>query len=139
MSLARKNQPGFKVCSWVLVLLFVVSLFGADLAYFGQVQAAPGLQLPEPSAMIKLSTPCSYPGLVGLKLDPKNPLNIQFLVNPSDKKTVTKEEAATLIRYFLAGLAINEDDLWVNLSPYEADQMIPEYLAITDLGRDMLA
>ena len=42
-------------------------------------------------------------------------------------------------KYFLAGLTIPEGDLWVNLSPYEKDRMVPEALGQTDLGRDLLA
>ena len=32
-----------------------------------------------------------------------------------------------------------EDDLWVNLSPYEKDRIIPEAFGETELGRDLLA
>ncbi|MBI4309024.1 MAG: hypothetical protein HY591_01700 [Candidatus Omnitrophica bacterium] len=44
-----------------------------------------------------------------------------------------------LIKYFLAALTIKEDDLWVNLSPYEKNRMISEEFGKTELGRDMLA
>lgn len=42
------------------------------------------------------------------------------------------------VRYFLTGLAVPEDDLWVNLSPYEQDRIIPDILSRTDAGLDML-
>ena len=32
-----------------------------------------------------------------------------------------------------------EDDLWVNLSPYEKDRIIPEAFGQTEMGRDLLA
>ena len=50
-----------------------------------------------------------------------------------------KQQANQLVKYFLAGLTIPEGDLWVNLSPYEKDRMVPEALGQTDLGRDLLA
>ena len=36
-------------------------------------------------------------------------------------------------------MTIPKDDLWVNLSPYEKDRIIPDELGKTELGRDMLA
>jgi len=36
-------------------------------------------------------------------------------------------------------LTIPEKDLWVNLSPYEKDRIIPQALGQTALGRDLLA
>ncbi|HQP10866.1 MAG TPA: nucleoside-diphosphate kinase, partial [Candidatus Omnitrophota bacterium] len=48
-------------------------------------------------------------------------------------------ESEKLVKYFLASMTIPKDDLWVNLSPYENDRIIPEELGKTELGRDMLA
>ncbi len=39
----------------------------------------------------------------------------------------------------IKGLTIPEKDLWVNLSPYEKDRMVPQALGETALGRDLLA
>ena len=49
-----------------------------------------------------------------------------------------KKEGEKLIKYFLASLAIPDKDVWVNLSPYEKNRMIPEALGQTDMGRDLL-
>jgi hypothetical protein len=49
-----------------------------------------------------------------------------------------KQDASRLVKYFLASLAIPEKDLWVNLSPYEKDRILPDILATTDMGRDLL-
>ena len=48
-------------------------------------------------------------------------------------------EATRLAKYFLAALTVPQEDLWVNLSPYERDRIIPEQLGYTDMGRDLLA
>src|SRR5258708_2995347 len=50
-----------------------------------------------------------------------------------------KKEGDRLVKYFCACLTIPEKDLWVNLSPYEKDRMIPQSLGQTALGRDLLA
>jgi hypothetical protein len=44
-----------------------------------------------------------------------------------------------LIKYFLASLTIPEKDLWVNLSPYEKDRIIPQSFGLTEMGRDLLS
>ena len=44
-----------------------------------------------------------------------------------------------LTKYFLASLAIPDDDQWVNLSPYEKDRIIKDDFGKTEMGRDLLA
>jgi len=50
-----------------------------------------------------------------------------------------KTESTKLIKYFLASLTIPEKDLWVNLSPYEKNRIIPNSFGLTEMGRDLLA
>ena len=38
----------------------------------------------------------------------------------------------------MAGLTLPQNDLWVNLSPYERERMVPDKLVLTELGEDML-
>ena len=91
------------------------------------------------SNLLLPSAPYDPPVLRGIKINPRDPLKLEFIIDTQDKKSVSPEEADRLINYFLACLAIPEDDLWVNLSPYEQDRIISEQLSYTDLGRDMLA
>ena len=44
-----------------------------------------------------------------------------------------------MVGYFLASLTVPEDQIWVNLSPYEQERMIAEGLGQTEMGRDLLA
>ncbi len=44
-----------------------------------------------------------------------------------------------LIKYFMAALTIPEEDLWVNLSPYEAHRITPQKLGETELGKSLLS
>ncbi|MBF0490853.1 MAG: hypothetical protein HQL15_09645, partial [Candidatus Omnitrophica bacterium] len=50
-----------------------------------------------------------------------------------------KQESARLIKYFLATITTPEKDLWVNLSPYEKDRVVPDAFGQTEMGRDLLA
>ena len=96
------------------------------------------LNLPAPTQLLNVSQNYSFPVLRGLKLDPKNPLNIEFIIDPGAQKAVNQEDAGLLIKYFLAALTIPRENLWVNLSPYESDRIIPGALSQTELGEDML-
>jgi hypothetical protein len=107
-----------------------------------QVHAQQLLGLPEPGVMVSLS-PAYQPTLIkGVTINKDNPFLFDFIVDVGQDKmegNQLKAEGEKLIKYFLAGLAIPEKDLWVNLSPYEKDRTIPEALSQTEMGRDLLA
>ena len=108
-------------------------------------------QLPVPGTMVGESAPFSPLALKGLIVNPQKPLEFQFIVDTGNSLPLRgegtgggnqeqiKQQANQLVKYFLAGLTIPEGDLWVNLSPYEKNRMVPEALGQTDLGRDLLA
>jgi hypothetical protein len=120
-------------------------------------------QLPVPGTMVGVSTPFAPLALKGLIVNPQKPLEFQFIVDTGNsipksmssppteawvqanaligdlQQEQLKQQANQLVKYFLAGLTIPEGDLWVNLSPYEKDRMVPSALGQTDLGRDLLA
>ncbi|MCP3683484.1 MAG: hypothetical protein GY861_12425, partial [bacterium] len=83
-----------------------------------------------------------YPLTVkGIKFYPDNPFKFDFVLDQGDEEynlAHLKQQTQRLADYFLAGLTVPEKDLWVNLSPYEADRIITPDLAMTDMGRDML-
>ena len=124
--------PGAKAIRVLMVAIFLATTIGSN------IQAAV-YNLPEAQQMIPLSETYSFPVLKGLILDLDNPLHIQFVVDTANQGAVTRDEAARLIRYFLAGLTTAQEDLWVNLSPYESQRIIPEQLSRTDLGKDLLS
>ncbi len=95
--------------------------------------------LPTPGTKVmpsQVSTPIM---LNGVKVDPTNPMRFDFILNVTKNDAHLRDDAQRLIKYFLACLSIPEKDLWVNLSPYEKDRMIPDALGKTELGRDLLA
>ena len=119
-----------------IILAFVFILNGFAI---GQVQADE-LLLPKPGIMLKLSPAFNPPILKGIKVYPDNPFKFDFVLSQGDSTPSTaKEEAAKLIKYFMAALTTPEKDLWVNLSPYEKDRIIPESFGQTEMGRDLLA
>ncbi|GEM_PF-3862705 len=129
-------KPQQKLFSKLVFILVLSSFLGTSV---GVNYAHAAMALPEPTQLLNLSATYSFPILKGLKLNPANPLQIEFIIDTASKDTVDKEEADKLIRYFLAGLTIPENDLWVNLSVYEKDRVITNEAIHTDVGRDMLA
>jgi len=94
--------------------------------------------LPQPGVMVHLSPPMNPPMLKGLKVHPNDPLTFDFILDRGDGP-FSKTESSQLIKYFLSGLTIPENDLWVNLSPYEKNRIIPKSFGLTGMGRDLLA
>jgi hypothetical protein len=82
--------------------------------------------------------------LKGLTTYPDQPLKFDFIVEPSviarseTTKQSFKSDSLKLIKYFLASLTTPEEDMWVNLSPYEKNRIVPESLGQTIMGRDLL-
>ena len=129
---------------FVIAIAFLVNTFGS----ITNIQAQ-DFRLPSPGIMVHLSPPFNPAILKGIKVHPDNPFRFEFILDVGDGlKSFTKErvmnrplheESARLIKYFLASLTIPEKDLWVNLSPYEKDRIIPQRFGLTEMGRDLLA
>ena len=126
-----------------LTSVFVLTSFLSTMVLpFPKAHAASVEGLPIPGAQVNLSSAYIPTNIIGLTVHPENPLKIDFIVNTGHSKlegAPLKSEGRKLIEYFLATLAIPEQDQWVNLSPYEKNRIIPEELGQTVLGRDMLA
>ena len=81
------------------------------------------------------------PGMRGMTVDPADPFALTFLMEPGDASLAQADRSRTyerLIRYFLVSLTVPEDDLWVNLSPYEDGRIIADNFGMTVMGRDLL-
>ncbi len=122
----------------IIVITFVCSL----AVPVGKAQDQNLLGLPEPGNMVSLS-PAYEPALIkGLTVHKDNPFLFDFIVDTGHSKLTgdaLKKEGDRLIKYFFAALTIPDKDLWVNLSPYEKDRMVPQALGLTAMGRDLLA
>ena len=96
------------------------------------------LSLPAAGKLLPLSSPSQDMVLRGMRIDVRNPLKFEFILDANKVPRVEKEEFERLVSYFMAALTIPEKDFWVNLSPYEKDYIISEKVADTDFGRDLL-
>ncbi len=120
-----------------LLIAFLANTFGIF-----SVAQAQEFMLPKPGVMVPLSPAFNPPVLKGLKVHPNNPFRFDFILDKGDSRLGNdqlKTESTRLIKYFLASLTIPEKDLWVNLSPYEKDRIIPQSFGLTEMGRDLLA
>lgn len=128
---------GYRLFSFSLTAIFCATMLASDIFSIQSAEAAQ-ISLSKPGTILELSASYSEPVLRGLKLDLDNPFNLEFIVDTADKGNVDKQEASKLVRYFLAGLTTKNDDIWVNLSPYEKNRITSDVLANTDLGKDLL-
>jgi len=125
----------YKLISWFVILAFLT-----NMAVPASAQTLSFL--PAPGTMVTLTPSFSPVLLRGVRVNPKNPFELDFIVDVGDTNLNDKEftqESEKLIKYFLASLTIPEEDLWVNLSPYEEDRIIPDAFSQTEMGRDLLA
>jgi len=116
----------------VLLLAFCSSLLGPAPVM------AQTVYLPQPGTLVGLSQHVACPVLRGVKVDPNNPLRLEFIIDTPNNTAVSKEEFDRLIGYFMAVLTIPEKDFWVNLSPYEQERIINPVVEQTSFGRELL-
>ncbi len=134
----KQSSLPYKILCGFIALTFSTSV----ILPHTHVYAQSVLNLPVPGTMVAPSAEFLPVRLIGVTVHPENPLEFDFIVKSGDTNFTPeayKEESRKLIKYFLASLTVPEDELWVNLSPYEKDRMIPQGLGQTEMGRDMLA
>ncbi len=139
----ERNRKGLfhRFFSYCLCMVFAFSFIvpqGFSYAQAGETV----LNLPEPGTMVEPSEAYSPTKIIGIHIDPNDALKFDFIVDTGDdnlKGEALKRETEKLIKYFLASLTIPEEDLWVNLAPYEEGDVIPTDFGYTEMGRDLLA
>ena len=128
---------------YALLLAFIASGIHLPDAY-----AAGDILLPKPGVRVGLSPEFNPVILKGITVDPNNPFKFDFVLSQGDStspgaqkavEVYLKKESTKLVKYFLSSITTPEKDLWVNLSPYEKDRIIPDSFGQTDMGRDLLA
>ena len=133
------RQNLYKIYAYIVLLAFLVTSINVP---GGTVFAQESFTLPAPGVMVRLSPEFNPAILKGIKVYPENPFRFDFILDKGDSElgnNQLKDESSKLIKYFLASLTIPEKDLWVNLSPYEKDRIIPQSFGLTEMGRDLLA
>jgi len=125
-----------------LRILLVLAFLNSFIIPPSAVQAQILPTLPAVGTMVTTS-PAYVPVLIkGIRPDPENPLQFHFIVNTGNEEAdplALREESVRLIKYFLASLTVPEEDLWVNLSPYEGNRVVPASFGQTEMAMDLLA
>src|SRR3989338_2618822 len=138
----RRSSLTYRVLCAFIAFAFAFSVIAPPSPVFAQAVPLSILNLPLPGTMVPLSAPYMPTLVRGIIIHPDNPLKFDFLVSPGDDNltgTAFREESRRLIKYFLAGLTVPDQELWVNLSPYEKNRVISDKFGQTEMGRDMLA
>lgn len=115
------------IAATIIISLFVNALL--DKPALSNNQAGQSLAL----NTIKVD----YPHLYGISFNPNQSFTLDFYVNNNRKRSAKTTEL--FIKYFLSFLTIPKEKLWVNLSVYEQDRIMPEILENLDVGKDFLA
>ncbi|MEW5894416.1 MAG: hypothetical protein AB1650_01475 [Candidatus Omnitrophota bacterium] len=135
----QKSQHSFAYRLFSLLLCF---LFLGTIMAPQPVAQAQVMNLPMPGTMIQSTTGFNPPIIKGITIYPNNPLRFDFIVNRGDNdldNAALQVEGKKLAKYFLAALTVPEKEMWVNLSPYENDRIVPANFGDTEMGRDLLA
>lgn len=124
----RVERQGMrKLIAWITLVAFFMT--------------GSGLQAQVPAPVVAPAVPVSAsPVLKGLRVYPNDPFRFDFIIDkgPLNEGSDLRRESVRLIEYFLASLTLPESDLWVNLSPFEKDRIIPQVFGKTAMGRTLL-
>lgn len=104
---------------------------------YSQVGIPDYLPMPVPGTRVSVSDHQQPAFLKGIALDPRQPLALSFVIDHDAYQQPADVER--LVSYFLAGLTLPDNTLWVNLSPNADEDMITPVLGDTVMGRDLLA
>ena len=124
-----------KIIGLITLMAFIVTSVPFSFAQSVVAMPATGTMVTTSAAFVPAI-------LKGMKVYPKEPLRFDFIVDAGNSALAgdpLKDETTKLARYFLASLTTPEKDLWVNLSPYEKERIIPDAFGQTEMGRDLLA
>lgn len=140
----EQKRPSFvyRLLSSFIVFTFIFSSIVPPTPVLAQFSPQTVLNLPIPGTMLNVTSSFQPALIKGIMTHPDNPLEFDFIVVQGDNQLsgeVFNEEARNMIKYFLAALTTPEDEMWVNLSPYEGNRIIPAGLGTTEMGRDLLA
>jgi hypothetical protein len=137
-----RENPAYRIwCAFLTFFISVNLILPSGIAY-AQLIPSPMIQLPAVGTMLNPSAGYVPLLLKGVTINPDNPLELNFIIDTGDTKLegeALRDESLKVIKYFFAALTVPQDDMWVNLSPYEADRIVPEVFGQTEMGRDMLA
>ncbi|MEI8011941.1 MAG: hypothetical protein WCI27_05605 [Candidatus Omnitrophota bacterium] len=138
------GSSGRRFVAAVVLFAFLVTN-GVGLEGLAYAQSV--FQLPKLGTQVNVSPSFAPALLKGVKVYPNDPFRLDFILDKGETlhttsvqdESLLKNESSRLIKYFLASITVPEKDLWVNLSPYEKDRIVPDAFGQTEMGRDLLA
>ena len=147
------NKSTFNIVRKLVAIVVLIAFFATSVntSVFGSTPLTTGAQpsqqallpwMPQPGVRISLSPEYTPAHLQGMVIHPENALLFDFIINRGDQELAEsqkEQEYKKLVKYFLASLAIPDDNQWVNLSPYEKDRIIKDDFGKTEMGRDLLS
>jgi hypothetical protein len=142
MSMFKRGTVRWKAVCLVTIAALFIGIVAGDLLRLAPAAAGLPSYVPTPEVLVSGGMQADSILLKGIKADDDDPLAFEFLFSDASSPLSVSQQHREIeknIRYFLTALAVSEENYWVNLSPYEADRMIPEALRETTLGRDLLA
>lgn len=137
---AFKKSLTCQVTSIVVLSMFITTSVVPPAA--AQTATGSVLDLPVPGTLVQPTDNFDPTIIKGITIHPDDPLQMSFLVDQGEAAMAEAEfrtESDRMIKYFLAALTVPEDELWVNLSPYEENRIVGNHLGLTEMGRDLLA
>ncbi|OGX07870.1 MAG: hypothetical protein A2Y06_06795 [Omnitrophica WOR_2 bacterium GWA2_37_7] len=141
MDCFKTTDKKYKVILIFIVILVFYSITAPNIL-FSQEYTTTVLNLPVPGNMLPASQENIPVIIKGVTIHPEDPLLLDFIIDTGESGLTGQSleaETEKLIKYFLATLTVPENELWVNLSPYESDRIIPHGFSLTEMGRDLLA
>jgi len=134
---SSRFNPTFRVLAAFVCFCFLYEIIVTDIlrlqSSVASAQFNPSANLVMPSAAFL------PPALKAIHIDPQAPLEIDFIIDSADQSKVNQQEVNKLVQYFLATMTTPEQDMWVNLSPYESKRIIAPQFGETSAGRELLA
>lgn len=125
-----------------IISIFVIAAYLSLNCVTTGISAPGDLNLPAPGQRIGLTGSYNPAVMIGMTLHPDNPFKLDFILDTGTDHVQgenLRQEAQKMIDYFLASLTVPENEMWVNLSPYEKDRIASDGLSATEMGRDMLS
>lgn len=136
--IVRFNQA----ISFVTAVLFMWNMIVFPSISYGKSQEWQNLNFPEIGTRIHATGTHRLPLIKGLVFHPEDAMKFDFIIDSGDKPLNAddlEKESTRQVKYFLSALATPQENIWVNLSPYESDRIIENNFGRTVMGRDLLA
>ncbi|MCC6759385.1 MAG: hypothetical protein IT395_07150 [Candidatus Omnitrophica bacterium] len=135
---SSRFSPTFRVLAAFVCFCFLYEILVTDVLRLKSSEASAQV-MNMPTNLVMPSAAYLPPALKAIHIDPQSPLEIDFIIDSADQSKISQQDVNKLVQYFLASMTTPEQDMWVNLSPYESQRIIAPQFGETSAGRELLA